>query len=189
MVPVRRLRQVAGGVLVAVGGVSLYAAWVLTRRTVFEYVHLGFWGVLTGVVLVGFLLTVTFGGVVALSRGYHRFVAREERDGDDAHAEVANRLLTPPMSRLWKPLVALGVVLWTVLFIAPEAAESVSAFEPLAVFAWILVPVSVHLDAVSHGTEDSEARTRTRAYVVGSLFPFFAALVGAAYLVRTLFVH
>lgn len=188
MIPVRRHRQVVGGALVALGGVSLYAAWVLTRRTVFEYVHLGGWGVSTGVVLVGFLLTVTFGGVVALSRGYRQFVAREG-GGDDANAAVSSRLLTPPMSRLWKPLVVLGVVLWTVLFVAPEAAESVSAFEPLAVLAWILVPVSVHLDAVSHDTEDSEARTRPHAYVVGSLFPFFAALVGAAYLVRTLFVH
>jgi len=182
MVLVRRLRQVAGGVLVPLGGVSLYAAWVLTRRTVFDYVHLGFWGVLTGVVLVGLLLTVTFGGVVALSRGYRQFVAREDEGEDDALRGAANRLVTPPASRLWKPLVALGVVLWAVLFLFPQAAGSLSAFEPLAVLAWILVPFSVRLEAASF---DAENRTRTWGYVAGSLFPFFAALVGAAYLVRT----
>ncbi len=186
MVLVRRLRKAVGGALVPLGGVSLYAAWVLTRRTVFDYVHLGVWGVLTGVVLVGLLLTVTFGGVVALSRGYRQFVAREG-GGDDANADVVGRFITSPTSRLWKPLVAFGVVLWTVLFVAPGAAESLSAFEPLAVLAWVFVPVSVHLDGVSHGAR--EAKTRTRAYVVGSLFPFFAALFGAAYLVRTLFIH
>lgn len=172
------LRQVAGGVLVFLGAVSFYAAWVLTRRTVFDYVHLGGWGVSTGVVLAGALLTVTFGGVVALSRGYRRFIARE----DDALGDAKRRLTVPPLSRLWKPLVALGIVLWTFLFLTPETAASLSAFEPLAVVAWVLVPVSVYLDGVG---ESDDAEIRLRTYVVASLFPFFAAVAGVAYLVRS----
>jgi len=177
------VRHVVGGVFVPLGGVSLYAAWVLTRRTVFEYVHLGFWGVSTGAVLVGLLLTVTFGGVVALSRGYRQFVGKDE---GDTVGGTANPLLTPPASRLWKPMVAFGVFLWAVLFFFPQAAGSLSAFGPLAVSAWVLVPFSVRLDAASFGAENG---TRTRAYVIGSLFPFFAATVGAAYLVRTFLVQ
>ena len=173
-----RLRQVAGGVLIVLGGISLYAAWVLTRRTVFDYVHLGGWGVSTGVILVGFLLTVTFGGVVALSRGYRGFVARE----DDALGEAKSRLVTPPLSRLWKPFIGIGVVLWAFLFFVPEPAASVSAFEVLAVVAWILVPVSIYLDGAAREEDDE---IRLRAYVAGSLFPFFAALVGVTYLFRT----
>jgi len=176
-----RLRQVAGGVVVVSGAISLYAAWVLTRRTVFDYAYLGGWGVSTGVVLVGVLLTVTFGGVVSLSRGYRSFVARE----DGVLGEAKNRLTTPPVSRLWKPLVAVGVVLWTFLALAPEMAASISAFEPLAVLAWVLVPVSIYLDDVA-GSDDSEMRLR--AYVVASLFPFFAAVVGVAYLARKLVI-
>lgn len=172
-----RLRQVAGSVLVVLGAASLYAAWVLTRRTVFDYAYLGGWGVSTGVVLVGVLLSVTFGGVVALSRGYRRFVAQE----DDVLGEARHRLTAPPVSRLWKPLVAVGVVLWTFLFLAPEMAASLSAFEPLAVLAWVLVPVSIYLDGVAG---PDEVEIRLRAYVVASLFPFFAALVGFAYLAR-----
>jgi hypothetical protein len=173
-----RLRQVGGSVLVVLGAVSLYAAWVLTRRTVFDYVHLGRWGVSTGVVLVGVLLTVTFGGVVALSRGYRGFVARE----DGALEEKSRHLTVPPVSRFWKPLIALGVILWAFLLLMPSTAESLSAFEPLATIAWILVPVSIYLDGVARKKDDE---IHLRAYVAGSLFPFFAALVGIAYLVRT----
>lgn len=160
------------------GSFSLYAAWVLTRRTVFDYVHLGGWGVSTGAVLVGVLLTVTFGGVVALSRGYRGFVAQE----DDSLVDAKHRLIKPPVSRLWKPLVALGVALWTFLFLAPETVASLSAFELLAVVAWVLVPVSVYLDGVARSDGDE---IRLNTYVAGSLFPFFAALIGFAYLVRT----
>jgi hypothetical protein len=107
----QRLRQVAGALLVVLGAVSFYIAWVLTRRTVFDYVYLGGWGVSTGVVLVGVLLTVTFGGVIALSRGYRRFVAgKTDRNGDaspDLPAAVAS--LEAPRrrrrSRLGVPLL------------------------------------------------------------------------------------
>jgi hypothetical protein len=172
------VRQVAGGALVVLGGISLYAAWVLTRRTVFDYVHLGGWGVSTGAVLVGVLLTVTFGGVVALSRGYQSFVARK----DDALREAKHRLITLPVSRLWKPLVALGTILWVLLLLMPETIASLSAFELLALVAWVFVPVSVYLDGVA---QEDDAEIRLKAYVAGSLFPFFAALVGVAYFVRT----
>ena len=173
-----RVRQVAGGVLVVLGAVSLYAAWVLTRRTVFDYVHLGGWGVSTGAVLVGILLMVTFGGVIALSRGYRSFVAQEK----DALGKAKHRLVTPPFSRFWKPLVALGVILWTFLLLMPETAEPLSAFESLVLIAWIIVPVSIYLDGVARKEDDE---IRLRVYVAGSLFPFFAAPVGVAYLVRT----
>lgn len=177
----QRLRQVTGGALVVLGAVSFYAAWILTRRTVFDYVHLGGWGVSTGVVLVGALLTVTFGGVVALSRGYRRFVVQE----DDLLGEAKRHLTTPPVSRLWKPLVSLGVFLWLFLFFSPESTASLSVFEPLAIVAWVLVPVSVYLDSESFDTEDSGGGVRTHAYAIASLFPFFAALAGVAYLVRS----
>jgi hypothetical protein len=173
-----RVRQVAGGALVVLGGISLYAAWVLTRRTVFDYVHLGGWGVSTGAVLVGVLLTVTFGGVVALSRGYRSFVARE----NNALREAKRRLVTPLLSRFWKPLVVLGIILWAFLLLMPSTADSLSAFEPLVLIAWILIPVSIYLDGVARKKDDE---IHLRAYVAGSLFPFFAALVGIAYLVRT----
>ena len=177
----KRLRLVGGAALVALGAVSLYAAWVLTRRTVFDYVHLGVWGVSTGVVLVGVLLTVTYGGLVALSRGYRSFVARE--DDGDAFAEVKRRLTSPPVSRVWLPLVVLGAVAWTALSVAPEWAEAASVFEPLAVAAWVLVPVAVYFDASAREVDD-RSKVRERVYVVGSLFPFFAAVVGAIYVTR-----
>ena len=176
----KRLRHVGGAALIVFGAVSLYAAWVLTRRTVFDYVHLGVWGVSTGVVLIGVLLTVTYGGFVALSRGYRSFVGD---DDTDTLAEAKRRLTSPPVSRVWLPLVVLGAVVWTALFFAPESAYSASVFEPLAVVAWVLVPVSVYLDGAGREVDD-HGKLRERVYIVGSLFPFFAAIVGAAYVVR-----
>lgn len=188
------IRQVAGAVLVVLGALSFYAASVLARRTVFGYTYLGFWGVITGVVLVGILLTVTLFGTVALSRGYLRLVALHEGGGPGSvsaaleaverrRVAASRRLTEPPLSGAWMWLLAVGVVLWVVLFLAPGTVSSISAFEALAAAAWVLVPVSVYFDAKTRA--GGVPRRRVRAYVAGSLFPFVAAVFGGAYLVRS----
>lgn len=187
------LRQIAGVVIAVMGAVALYPVMILTRRTVLGYAYLGFWGVITGVVLVGILLTVTLAGVVSLSRGYRRLVKqRHDSSGrigsvvesaERKRETAAQRLTAPPFARVWRWLLVVGVLLWIVLFVAPEPVSRLSVFEVSAVVAWLLVPVSVYFDAKTRSDDREEVRVWT--YVAGSLFPFVAAVAGGAYLVRS----